>query len=131
MRRFSLIGLVFSQVLLLGTLAGCSTQPPVLPEEPLPTVMIPTPIPTQQPTPTAIPVPTPTPVVSPAPGGSGGGTLTLVSAADIPHRDVHQVRQETLAAPTDEPEKHGEARLCVFRASVFQKTCHKNKLLRC
>jgi len=98
MRRFSLIGLVFSQVLLLVTLAGCSTQPPALSEEPPPTAVLPTPIPAQQPTPTPIPVPTPTPVVSPSPGGSAGGTLTLVSAADIPHRDVHQVRQETLAA---------------------------------
>ena len=44
-----------------------------------------------------MPVPAPTPVVSPPPGGSAGGSLTLVSAADIPHRDVHQVRQETLA----------------------------------
>ena len=98
MRRFSLIGLVFSQVLLLITLAGCLTQPPALPEEPPPTAVIATPIPTQQPPPTAMPAPTPTPVVSPSPGGSAGGTLTLVSAADIPHRDVHQVRQETLAA---------------------------------
>ena len=103
MLRFSLkksagIGLVVSQVLLLITLAGCSTQPPALSEEPSPTAVLPTPIPTQQPTPTPIPAPTPTPVVSPSPGGSAGGTLTLVSAADIPHRDVHQVRQETLAA---------------------------------
>ena len=103
MRRFSLknstkMGLIVSQVLLLVTLAGCSTQPPVLPEEPAPSPVLATPIPTQQPTPTARPAPTPTPVVSPSPSGSAGGTLTLVSAADIPHRDVHQVRQETLAA---------------------------------
>ena len=45
-----------------------------------------------------MPAPTPTPVVSLPPGGSAGGYLTLVSVADIPHRDVHQVRQETLAA---------------------------------
>ena len=98
MRRYSLIGLVFSQVLLLVTLAGCTTQPPALPEKPAPPAVVATPIPTQQPTPTAMPAPTPTPVVSPSPGGSAGGTLTLVSAADIPHRDVHQVRQEPLAA---------------------------------
>ncbi len=97
MRRYSLIGLLFSQILLLVTLAGCSTQPPALPEEPPPTAVLPTPIPTQQPTLIPIPAPAPTPVVSPSPGGLTGGTLTLVSAADIPHRDVHQVRQETLA----------------------------------
>ena len=55
-------------------------------------------MPTPQPPPTATPAPAPTPVVSALPGGSSGGTLTLVSTADIPHRDVHQVRQETLAA---------------------------------
>ena len=101
-------GLTFSLILLLVTLVGCSIQPPqppqppVLPEKPPPSVVIvtpePTPIPTQQPTPTAMPAPTPTPVVSLPPGGSAGGYLTLVSVADIPHRDVHQVRQETLAA---------------------------------
>jgi len=100
---FSRSGLVFSQVLLLVLLAGCSTQPLALPVEPSPRPVLATPIPTTliptwQPTPTAMPAPAPTPVVSPSPGGSAGGTLTLVSAADIPHRDVHQVRQETLAA---------------------------------
>ena len=95
---FPRIGLVFSQVLLLVTLAGCSTQPPALPEEPPPRAVLATPIPTQQPTPTATPAPAPTPVAAQSPGGSAGGTLTLVSAANIPHRDVHQVRQETLAA---------------------------------
>ena len=98
MWRFSWIGLVVSQGLLLFTLAGCSTQPAALLEEPPPSADLATPTPTQQATPTAMPVPTPTPVVAPSPGGSAGGTLTLVSAADIPHRDVHQVRQETLAA---------------------------------
>ncbi len=101
-RRSARFGLVFSTGLLLVTLAACSAQPPALPEEPPPSAVIATPIPTQiptrQPTPTAMPAPTPTPVVAPSPGGSAGGTLTLVSAADIPHRDVHQVRQETLAA---------------------------------
>ena len=96
--RFSWIGLVFSQGLLLFTFAGCSTQPAALLEEPPPSAVLATPTPTQQATPTAMPVPTPTPVVAPSPGGSAGGTLTLVSAADIPHRDVHQVHQETLAA---------------------------------
>ncbi len=98
MRRYPLIGLIFSQVLLLVTLAGCSTQPPALSVEPAPSPVLTIPITSQQPTPTAKPAPMPTPVVSHSPDGSAGGTLTLVSAADIPHRDVHQVRQETLAA---------------------------------
>lgn len=60
----------------------------------------PTPSPTPMPTPTATPVPavTPTPVASPPSGGRVGGSLTTVGFADIPHRDVHQEIQETLAS---------------------------------
>ena len=97
MGHFFFVGLFFSQFLLILAVVGCTSQPPAQPEEPVPTLVAATPIPTQQPTPTATPAPVPTPVVSPAPGGSTDGTLTLVSTADIPHRDVHQLRQETLA----------------------------------
>ena len=45
-----------------------------------------------------VPVPSPTAVVAPAPTGSFGGTLKVVAAAEIPHRDVHQEVQETLTA---------------------------------
>ena len=45
-----------------------------------------------------VPLPTPTPVIAPAPSGSTGGALTVVSAAEIPHLDVHQEVQETLTA---------------------------------
>ena len=45
-----------------------------------------------------VPVPSPTAVVAPAPSGSFGGTLNVVAAAEIPHRDVHQEVQETLTA---------------------------------
>jgi ABC-type transport system substrate-binding protein len=45
-----------------------------------------------------VPVPSPTAVVAPAPSGSFGGTLKVVAAAEIPHRDVHQEVQETLTA---------------------------------
>ena len=45
-----------------------------------------------------VPVPSPTAVVAPAPSGSFGGTLKVVAAAKIPHRDVHQEVQETLTA---------------------------------
>ena len=106
MWRFSSIGLFLFYFLLLIMVVGCSTQPPARPEESPTSAVFPTPVPTQQLTPTAMPAltatatpaPLPTPVVSPSPGGSAGGTLVLVSTADIPHRDVHQVRQETLAA---------------------------------
>ena len=46
----------------------------------------------------SVPVPSPTAVVAPAPSGSFGGTLKVVAAAEIPHRDVHQEVQETLTA---------------------------------
>jgi ABC-type transport system substrate-binding protein len=45
-----------------------------------------------------VPVPSPTAGVAPAPSGSFGGTLKVVAAAEIPHRDVHQEVQETLTA---------------------------------
>ena len=45
-----------------------------------------------------VPVPSATAVVSRAPSGTNGGTLTVVAAAQIPHRDVHQEVQETLTA---------------------------------
>jgi len=45
-----------------------------------------------------VPVPSATAVVSRAPSGTNGGALTVVAAARIPHRDVHQEVQETLTA---------------------------------
>jgi peptide/nickel transport system substrate-binding protein len=36
--------------------------------------------------------------VAARPAGRSGGTLTVAALADIPHRDVHQERQETLTA---------------------------------
>ncbi|MCH2509299.1 MAG: ABC transporter substrate-binding protein [Dehalococcoidia bacterium] len=45
-----------------------------------------------------VPVPSATTVVSRAPSGTNGGALTVVAAARIPHRDVHQEVQETLTA---------------------------------
>ena len=45
-----------------------------------------------------VPVPSATAVVTRAPSGTYGGTLTVVAAAQIPHRDVHQEVQETLTA---------------------------------
>ena len=61
---------------------------------------------TQAPTPTTIPsateVPTPTPTPVPVPlarnFGEQGGSLTVAGFADVPHRDVHQTVQETLAS---------------------------------
>ncbi|MCH2511881.1 MAG: ABC transporter substrate-binding protein [Dehalococcoidia bacterium] len=45
-----------------------------------------------------LPVPSATAVVTGAPSGINGGALTVVAAAQIPHRDVHQEVQETLTA---------------------------------
>jgi len=45
-----------------------------------------------------VPVPSATAVVTRAPSGTYGGALTVVAAAQIPHRDVHQEVQETLTA---------------------------------
>ena len=45
-----------------------------------------------------VPVPSATAVVTLAPSGTYGGALTVVAAAQIPHRDVHQEVQETLTA---------------------------------
>ena len=45
-----------------------------------------------------VPLPSATAVVTRAPSGTYGGTLTVVAAAQIPHRDVHQEVQETLTA---------------------------------
>ncbi len=45
-----------------------------------------------------VPIPSPTAVVATAPSGTNGGSLTVASAAAIPHRDVHQEVQETLTA---------------------------------
>ncbi|MCS5665772.1 MAG: ABC transporter substrate-binding protein [Dehalococcoidia bacterium] len=45
-----------------------------------------------------VPVAMPTAVVVPAPSGFSGGTLKVVADSQIPHRDVHQEVQETLAA---------------------------------
>ena len=45
-----------------------------------------------------VPVPSATAVVSQPPSGTNGGALTVVAAAQIPHRDVHQEVQETLTA---------------------------------
>ena len=61
---------------------------------------------TQAPAPTTIPpateVPTPTPTPVPVPlarnFGEQGGSLPVAGFADVPHRDVHQTVQETLAS---------------------------------
>jgi ABC-type transport system substrate-binding protein len=45
-----------------------------------------------------VPLPSATAVVTRAPSGTYGGALTVVAAAQIPHRDVHQEVQETLTA---------------------------------
>ncbi len=52
------------------------------------------------PDPTATPVPTPTPAVAqkPAPLGKLGESLRVAGFADVPHLDVHQTVQETLAS---------------------------------
>ncbi|MDA1219248.1 MAG: ABC transporter substrate-binding protein [Chloroflexi bacterium] len=70
--------------------AACSTGGPAA------SVTEPTPIP--QPAASVAPTPAPTPVVTVTPAGQSGGTLTIAALADVPHRDVHQERQETLTA---------------------------------
>ena len=53
--------------------------------------------PRPQPSATAAPRPTPLPVARP-PSGKPGGLLRVAGFADIPHLDVHQTVQETLAS---------------------------------
>ncbi|PKB66203.1 MAG: hypothetical protein BZY81_07725 [SAR202 cluster bacterium Io17-Chloro-G4] len=71
---------------------------------PAPTLENPVPAATQAPAPTTVPVatvvPTSTPVPESLPGAvvNRGGSLTVAGFADVPHRDVHQTVQETLAS---------------------------------
>ena len=93
---------IYGVVLLLW---ACSSTNPATTSAPLPESTIAataTPVPASKPTtrsiaPTPIPTAAPTPVGAPA-GGKSGGSLTVAALADIPHRDVHQSVQETLAS---------------------------------
>ncbi len=75
------------------------------PTETIQATATPAPTATQAPTataPAATPAPTPTPepaaAWTPAPQGERGGTLRVAGFADVPHLDVHQSVQETLAS---------------------------------
>ena len=92
--------------LLLLILAACSAEEPSAPYSGPYAVPVPVAESSAQPAPGDVPVYAPAPPsVEPAPGplvmpvhrGRYGGSLTLAGMADIPHRDVHQESQETLA----------------------------------
>jgi len=83
-------GIVLWLALISAIAAACSTGSPPAP------VTNPTPMP--QPAATVAPTATATPVAAPSPVGRSGGTITVAGLADVPHRDVHQERQETLTA---------------------------------
>ena len=53
---------------------------------------------TPQPTATPVPKATPIPAKYAMPKGKRGGSLRIAGFADVPHRDVHQTIQETLAS---------------------------------
>ena len=89
-------------MLLLAACAAATPTPTALPtptptSSPIPT-STPTPPPTPTRTPLPTPTPTPTPVVHPNPPGRTGGRLTVVALANLPHLDVHQHVQPTLAS---------------------------------
>ena len=96
-------------LLLVLACESASTTPTSIPSQtPMPTPLTVTAAPTVPPTidalpivtprPTATPVPTPAPAKYAVPFGKRGGTLRIAGFADVPHRDVHQTIQETLAS---------------------------------
>ena len=99
-------------ILVLACASNGSSPGPSPTEQPMPTAEQPVPAATQIPAPTAAPTatpaatnvpaptPVPTPVPAPLPGtlGEQGGSLIVAGFADVPHRDVHQTVQETLAS---------------------------------
>ncbi len=89
MRRAWLIPTTLALLLFISACNGASPAPSATPS-PIPS----TPLPSA----TVVPSPSPTLQATPSPAGVRGGRLTTLTQVNVPHLDVHQEVQETLAS---------------------------------